>query len=52
MERRGQAKIVRELHNLRHSLSNWLVNNVKTVPKTVQCLLRHSPTQTSPDLYT
>jgi len=30
------------LHNLRHSLSNWLVNKDKTNPKTVQGLLRHS----------
>jgi integrase len=30
------------LHNLRHSLSNWLVNKAKVEPKTVQGLLRHS----------
>ena len=38
------------LHNLRHSLSNWLVNKVE--PKTVQGILRHSKTQTTLDLYT
>ncbi|HEX8797913.1 MAG TPA: tyrosine-type recombinase/integrase, partial [Terriglobales bacterium] len=30
------------LHNLRHSLSSWLVNKGKIEPKTVQSLLRHS----------
>lgn len=40
------------LHNLRHSLSNWLVNVAKTEPKTVQGLLRHSKVQTTLDLYT
>jgi integrase len=40
------------LHNLRHSLSNWLVNKAKTDPKTVQGLLRHSKIQTTLDLYT
>jgi integrase len=40
------------LHNLRHSLSNWLVNKAKTDPKTVQSLLRHSRIQTTLDLYT
>ena len=30
------------LHNLRHSLSNWLVNKAKVEPKTVQDILRHS----------
>ena len=30
------------LHNLRHSLSNWLVNKAKVEPKTVQGILRHS----------
>ncbi len=29
-------------HNLRHSLSNWLVNKAKVEPKTVQGILRHS----------
>lgn len=29
------------LHNLRHSLSNWLVNKAKVEPKTVQGILRH-----------
>ena len=40
------------LHNLRHSLSNWLVNNAKVEPKTVQGILRHSKIQTTLDLYT
>jgi integrase len=40
------------LHNLRHSLSNWLVNKAKVEPKTVQALLRHSKIQTTLDLYT
>jgi integrase len=39
------------LHNLRHSLSNWLVNTGKVQPKTVQGLLRHSKIQTTLDLY-
>jgi len=40
------------LHNLRHSLSNWLVNKAKVQPKTVQGILRHSKIQTTLDLYT
>jgi integrase len=40
------------LHNLRHSLSGWLVNKGKAEPKTVQSLLRHSRIQTTLDLYT
>ena len=40
------------LHNLRHSLSNWLVNKAKVEPKTVQGILRHSRIQTTLDLYT
>jgi len=40
------------LHNLRHSLSNWLVNKAKVEPKTVQAILRHSRIQTTLDLYT
>jgi integrase len=40
------------LHNLRHSLSNWLVNKAKIQPKTVQGILRHSKIQTTLDLYT
>ena len=40
------------LHNLRHSLSNWLVNKGKVSPKTVQSILRHSKIQTTLDLYT
>jgi integrase len=40
------------LHNLRHSLSNWLANKAKVEPKTVQGILRHSKIQTTLDLYT
>jgi len=40
------------LHNLRHSLSNWLMNKAKVEPKTVQGILRHSKIQTTLDLYT
>jgi integrase len=40
------------LHNLRHSLSNWMVNKAKVQPKTVQGLLRHAKIQTTLDLYT
>ena len=40
------------LHNLRHSLSNWLVNKAKVEPKTVQGILRHSRIQMRLDLYT
>jgi integrase len=40
------------LHNLRHSLSSWLVNKGKVEPKTVQSILRHSRIQTTLDLYT
>jgi integrase len=40
------------LHNLRHSLSNWLVNKAKESPKTVQGILGHSRIQTTLDLYT
>ena len=40
------------LHNLRHSLSNWMVNKAKVEPKTVQGILRHSKIQTTLDLYT
>jgi integrase len=39
------------LHNLRHSLSNWLVNSGTDV-KTVQTMLRHAKVQTTLDLYT
>ena len=39
------------LHNLRHSLSNWLVNKAKVEPKTVQGILRHAKIQTTLDLY-
>lgn len=40
------------LHNLRHSLSNFLVNTAKVQAKTVQGLLRHAKVQTTLDLYT
>ena len=40
------------LHNLRHSLSTWLVNKGKVDPKTVQGMLRHSDIRTTMDLYT
>jgi len=40
------------LHNLRHSLSNWLVNKAKVEPKTVQSILPHSRIQTTLDIYT
>jgi integrase len=40
------------LHNLRHSLSHWLVNKAKENPKTVPCILGHSRVQTTLDLYT
>jgi integrase len=33
------------LHNLRHSLSHWLVNKAKVEPKVVQTILRHSRIQ-------
>ena len=40
------------LHNLRHSLSTWLVNKGKVDPKTVQGILRHSDIRTTMNLYT
>jgi integrase len=40
------------LHNLRHSLSNWLVNKATENPKTLQGILGHSRIQTTLDLYT
>jgi integrase len=40
------------LHNLRHSISNWMVNKAKVEPKTVQGILRHAKIQTTLDLYT
>ena len=40
------------LHNLRHSLSDWLVNEAKVEPKIVQGILRHAKVQTTLDLYT
>jgi len=39
------------LHNLRHSLSNWLVNKAKENAKTVQGILDHARIQTTLDLY-
>jgi integrase len=39
------------LHNLRHSLSTWLVKG-KVDPKTVQDMLRHSDIRTTINLYT
>jgi integrase len=39
-------------HNLRHSLSNWLVNEARVEPKTVQGILRHAKIQTTLALYT
>jgi integrase len=39
------------LHNLRHSLSNFLVNTGKVLPKTVQGLLRHANVKTTLQLY-
>lgn len=44
-------KTERGLHNLRHSLNNWLVNQAKVEPKTVQGILRHSKIQATLDLY-
>ena len=40
------------LHNLRHSLSNWMVNKAKVEAKTVQEILRHRRIQTTLDLDT
>lgn len=40
------------LHNLRHSLSNWLVNAAKEDPKTVQGILRPERIETTLGLYT
>ena len=39
------------MHNLRHSLANWLANKAKENPKTVQGILGHSRIQTTLDLY-
>jgi integrase len=39
------------LHNLRHSLSNWLVNKAKVDPKTAQSMLRHANVKTTLQLY-
>jgi integrase len=46
------AEFIDQRVNLRHSLSNWLVNKGKVEPKTVQGILRHSRIQTTLDLYT
>jgi integrase len=40
------------LHNLRHSLSNWLVSKAKVEPKTVQGIPRHAKIQATLDRYT
>ena len=40
------------LHNLRHSLSNWMVNKAKVEAKTVQEILRHRRIQTTLDIWT
>src|SRR5260370_23633472 len=40
------------LHNLRPTLSTWLLNKAKENPKTVQGILGHSRIQTTLDLYT
>jgi integrase len=40
------------LHNLRPSLSNWMVNKGGVQAKTVQGILGHSRIQTTLDLYT
>ena len=39
------------LHNLRHSLSTWLVNKAKVEPKAVQGILRHAKIHTTFDLH-
>lgn len=39
-------------HNLRHSLSTWLLNKEKVDPKTVQRMLRHSDICTTMNLCT
>jgi integrase len=39
-------------HNLRHSLSSFLVTQTSTDPKTVQSILRHSDVSTTLALYT
>jgi integrase len=40
------------LHNLRHSLSNWLVSKAKVPAQIVQSLLRHAQIKTTLGLYT
>lgn len=39
------------LHNLRHSLSNRLVNNAKIEPKSVQGISRHAKIQKALDFF-
>jgi hypothetical protein len=39
-------------HNLRHSLSTWVLNKGKVDPKTVQGMLRHGDICTTMNLYT
>jgi integrase len=41
-----------DLHNLRHSLSNWLVNKGEGEPEDCAGHLGHSRIQTTLDLYT
>jgi integrase len=40
------------LHNLRHSLSTWLVNKGEVDPKTVQGMLRHCDICATTNLFT
>jgi integrase len=46
------AAIASGVHNLRHSLSNWLFNKGQVQAKTVQGLLRHANIMTTLDLCT
>ncbi len=39
-------------HNLRHSPSNALITGEKEDPRTVQDMMRHSNSSTTPELYT
>ncbi len=39
-------------HNLRHSLSNALITGEKEDPRTVQDMMRHCNSSTTPELYT
>ena len=40
------------LHDLRHALGNWLVNEAKIELKNVQGILRHAKIQATLELYT